>query len=117
MFLIDYIQCWPVAVRKDGKTIGIPCAFVMFPDGVSWCDDGVLQEGYCSHHPYHHLFGEIEITDKALTCDGWSFESIAVVDDDAAGPWNWCKSRVTDWMSTHENYEYELRRDRPMTKP
>jgi hypothetical protein len=113
-FFPDYMKCWPVCVRKDGKLFGIPCAFVIFEDGVSWCDDGVLQEGYCSHHPYHHLCGPVEIKEKAVICNGWSFEPADAWDTEAAKAWNWCTKQVTVWMSTHENYEYELRADRPI---
>lgn len=116
MFFVDYTRQQPVVVKKDGKLIGIPCAFVMFPDGVSWCDDGVLQEGYCSNNPYHHLYGPVEVNDVGILCDGYSFESAEDGDQEVAKAWNWCSGQVTDWMSTQENYAYELRKDRNQDK-
>lgn len=114
-FYDDYRNGWPVVVYRNGAPWGIPCGFVLFDDGVAWCDDGVLQEDYCSHHPFHQLYGEVTISGPDILCGEYRFAPAPAWDPCIGEAWCADNSKVGDWRATHEKYEDLLRADRNPT--
>ncbi len=116
-FLEDYHNGHPVAVFKDGKPFGIPCGFVLFPDGVAWADDAVLQD-QPSTHPYHQLYGEVTFPGPDIVCQGYRFCPAPPWDPVIATAWNYDQSVVgepVDWLPIHARHEHELRLGRLWT--
>ncbi len=111
-FLTDFMFGEPVAVLDaDGKLFGIPCGFVMFDDGVSWSDDGVLQD-YCSHHPTHHLYGKVDWIDGRLKCKGLTFAPGVLHDFKFGNAWATLNRDKWQWQSIHKRQNAKLRVER-----
>ena len=113
-FLSEFMFGEPVAVLDaKGDLFGIPCGFVMFDDGVSWSDDGVLQP-YCSHHPTHHLYGKVDWVEGRIHCDGLTFAPGTLHDPKFGNAWASLNRNKWQWQSVHKAQNYKLRSERLM---
>jgi hypothetical protein len=109
-FLTAYERGEPVAVRRTGSDFfGIPCGFVIFPDGVAWADDGVLAADYASHHVTHHLFGELRLSERTIECQGHVFCPGPLGDQKYYSAWRSLKLSAEEWIALHRRVERRLR--------
>ena len=113
-FIVEFGKGYPVVVYRGDRMVGIPCGFVLFNDGLSWADDGILQD-YCSHFPYHHLYGDIKFHDGKITCDGFTFAPAPVWDANFGNPWSSHNLEWWQWQALHKVTIRKLRVDRMKT--
>ena len=111
-FLDEFDEGEPVVVYDaKGEMVGIPCGFVMFPDGLSWTDDGVAQD-YCSHQPYHHLYGKVTSVGGELRCEGLRFSPAPIWDAKFGNPYNSLNRNKWQWQSFRKMTNVRLREAR-----
>ena len=115
-FLADFLEGKPVIVYgSKGEMLGIPCGFAMFPDGISWADDGVTQD-YCSHQPYHHLYGGIKSVGEELRCAGLRFAPAPIWDAEFGNAWAAIDRSVIRWQSVRRFASARVKEDRIQRK-
>lgn len=115
-FIIDFCDGQPVVVMQEGRMIGIPCGFTLFDDGISWADDGVVQD-YCSQYPYHHLYGEVVFADGTISCDGVTFAPGPLHDAKFGNAWASIGKTMWQWQQLHKMHINQLRLDRMARDP
>lgn len=112
-FLEEYSCGHPVVVYgPDGRHLGIPCGFVIFPDGVAWADDGVVAADYSSHHPHHHLFGAVAAEGGDILCAGHRFAVGHAWDAVLGRAWNSLDLTRDRWRKVHHAQETKLQEER-----
>lgn len=117
-FLVCYSRGWPVVVFDSrGSMRGIPCGFVVFPDGVAWTDDGVLAVDYASHHTHHHLFGTVTVRGETISCDGHTFSDAPLENFEFVRAWNSLGLTAGEWRLLHMTQEAMLTSERASFKP
>lgn len=111
MFLTAYREGQPVFALKDGRPCSFVMGFVQFPDGVSWCDDSILN-GQNPRPPYHHHYGKVEFDGAIARCDGLAFSPVE--DESIAAQWDDLNTTPERERVRHERIERTLREERSL---
>jgi 5-methylcytosine-specific restriction endonuclease McrA len=110
VFLSDYEAGQPVAAARDGSVCSLVMGFVLFEDGLSWCDDSILNPPN-PNHAFHHLYGDVVFSGSSVSCGDVSFAPIEQ-GSHAAACWNAMRTSSANELSRHQVIETGLREDR-----
>jgi hypothetical protein len=72
-FAVSYLNSEPViaTLPSGGKLLVL--GWIGRPSGVSFADDGILDDWSAGHFPLHHLDGAVTADDRSLFCNGVEF--------------------------------------------
>lgn len=110
MFINDYRNGQPVVAAVNGLPHSLVMGFVQFDDGVSWCDDSILNPPN-PNLAHHHLYGEVEYDGHTVRCGDVLFSPVER-GSVASASWNAMGTSSGAERHRHESVENELREER-----